>query len=117
MWYLAEVATTIIAASIPLLRTLVKDLASSLERNSFSMGTRADRRSIRGAQSAIILASEASGGLDRLGDTGSETSILGSVGTERKVTRTFTTTTSSWNDKGDIDNVNHEMHNLPRFPI
>ncbi|KAI1474592.1 hypothetical protein F4774DRAFT_400038 [Daldinia eschscholtzii] len=87
IWYVAEAAVTIIAASIPVLRALIKDISSSLDRYNRSTGNKSGLKSHtkntpRGLHASNVVTTVVSSRRnahdphDPHGDAGSDISIL-----------------------------------------
>ncbi|KAI2462762.1 hypothetical protein F4781DRAFT_180659 [Annulohypoxylon bovei var. microspora] len=87
IWYVAESSVTIIAASIPVLRALIKEISSSIDRYGRSTGNKSDVKSqakgapkiLHQSNTVTTVVSSRRDTFDTHGDADSEKSILGAA--------------------------------------
>ncbi|KAH9907833.1 hypothetical protein F4778DRAFT_797913 [Xylariomycetidae sp. FL2044] len=117
IWASAEVATTIMAASIPVLRVLAREFKSSAGRyynhSSSAEGTRKTRagKLTTATNTAIVTSTGRPQTSDYPNDDGSDRSILYGTGIG-KITKTAEISVS-FNDRSDADSLGYEMDRLP----
>lgn len=118
IWASAEISATIIAASVPVLRTLVKGLSTARyggrSDGYFQSGSVADNHRSRGPRSNIpnvvtVTAHDKRANTSVSPDGSSDRSILDN--TPGKIMRTEEIAIS-FADRGDEASLNYEMHDL-----
>ncbi|KAI0388038.1 hypothetical protein F5Y04DRAFT_274892 [Hypomontagnella monticulosa] len=121
IWYVAESAVTIIAASIPVLRALIKDISSSVDRYNRSTGnksglksTKNTPRGLHGSNVITTVVGSRRNPHDPHGDADSDKSILDAARAPGKIVQTQEIRLS-FHDRSDNDSEQgYEMEYMGR---
>ncbi|KAI3319822.1 hypothetical protein HD806DRAFT_508051 [Xylariaceae sp. AK1471] len=128
VWYTAEAATTIVAASIPVLRALLKELSTSAAR--YFSGEKSDSETGKGSGSeghsrktqpsalhssrvAATVSSHRKDPFVPLGDTNSDRSVFGGCSQPGRIVHTQEVRLS-YHDRSDKDDPGYEMEVMAR---